>query len=124
MRTFSLCHFSIIVKGQEAELAGFFLYCTQILGWLPPLIFTYMNEQGIALKYGGMHLNIYLFIALVCYHCMLPWDQCLEAVQWNKMLNETDVPPINNERDGLGDVEFDDISDRRGVEAVFKRDLC
>ena len=75
-------------KGQEAELAGFFLYCTQVIGWLPTLIFTIMNENDLPLNLGGMHLNIYLGIALCGYCCMDPWEACVEASKTNKMLEE------------------------------------
>lgn len=75
----------IVPQGQESELAGFFLYCTQILTFLPPLIFTIMNETGINLKWGGIHLNIYLFIGMVLIQLMLPWNECLEAAKENKI---------------------------------------
>jgi hypothetical protein len=75
-------------KGQETELAGFYLYCTQVLAWLPPLVFTLMNENGIPLSWGGVHLNIYLFLALICYHLLPSWDQCVKiASDENKILN-------------------------------------
>lgn len=75
-------------KGQEAELAGFFLYCTQIFSWVPPLIFTVLNENDISLNLAGMHLNIYIAIALFGYCSMAPWEECIEASKTNKMLEE------------------------------------
>ena len=75
-------------KGQEAELAGFFLYCTQIIGWLPPLVFTIMNEYDFSLNIAGMHLNLYLAIALIGYCLIAPWEECIEASKDNKMVEE------------------------------------
>ncbi len=96
--TESLIFSMTMPKGQEAELAGFFLYCTQIIGWLPPLIFTIMNESDCSLNLAGMHLNIYLSIAFVGYCLMAPWEQCLEAAQENKMLSKepqaTELPEV------------------------------
>lgn len=66
-------------RGQEAEITGIFLYCAQILAWLPPLAFTIMNESGIHLKWGGMLINVYYAIGLVLYQLMAPWDECLAA---------------------------------------------
>ena len=86
--TESLIFSMIMPKGQEAELAGFFLYCTQIIGWLPPLVFTIMNERDISLNFAGMHLNIYIAIALCGYCFMSPWSKCIDAAQTNKMLEE------------------------------------
>ncbi len=74
-------------KGQEAELAGFHLYCTQILAWLPPLIFTIMNEKGLSLSWGGVHLNIYLFVAILFYQLMPSWSDCVASADFeNKIL--------------------------------------
>ncbi len=99
--TESLIFSMVVPKGQEAELAGFFLYCSQILSWLPPLVFTYMNEQGFPLKWGGIHLNVYLIIALICYQIMLPWDECVAAVQVNQMLPIVECGRNGNSRDGI-----------------------
>ena len=72
--------FSMIMpEGQESELSGFYMYCTQILGWLPPLVFTIMNERGINLSWGGIHLNIFLFIGLCFLQLMPTWEKCVEV---------------------------------------------
>ena len=79
--------FSMIMpEGQESELSGFFIYCTQILGWLPPLVFTIMNETGINLSWGGIHLNIYLFLGLCLLQLMPTWKKCMDDTSGpNKM---------------------------------------
>jgi hypothetical protein len=69
-------------KGQEAELAGFYLYCGQVLAWLPPLVFTAFNENpNINLAWGGIQLNVYIIISLVLYLQMPKWDECVEITQ-------------------------------------------
>ena len=83
-----LIYSMIVPKGQESELAGFFLYCSQVLTFLPPLVFAMMNEAGINLKWGGIHLNIYMFIGLVFFHSMLPWRQCIDMAKVNSMRKE------------------------------------
>ncbi len=96
--TESLIFSMTMPKGQEAELAGFFLYCTQIIGWVPPLVFTLMNENDLSLNLAGMHLNVYLFIAFICYCCMAQWDACVAAAEENKMLSDqektTELPEV------------------------------
>ena len=42
----------IIPAGQESELMGIYIFAGQILGWMPPLIFTALNEKGINMKFG------------------------------------------------------------------------
>ncbi len=92
---------SLMPSGQEAELAGFYLYCTQVLGWLPPLIFTIMNEAGIDLYWGGVHLNIYFFISFCLYSFLPKWEECLEITAGeNKMiLARNNAANANNDKD-------------------------
>ena len=71
---FSMC----LPKGQEAELAGFFVYCTQILGWLPPLIFSAMVEAGVDQNYGVMSVTVFFFIAIGILSCAAPWPEILK----------------------------------------------
>ncbi len=81
----------IIPSGQESEFTGIFLYCSQILSWFPSLVFTAMNEAGIHLSWGGMHLNIYLFIGLLCFMFIPRWQECVElAKEENKMKQNND----------------------------------
>jgi len=88
--------FSMIVPaGQESELAGFFLYCTQILAWLPPLIFTVMNEAGISLNWGGVHLNIYLITGLICYLFMPKWHICIEQAKAENKMKKYQLDKFN-----------------------------
>ncbi len=75
----------IVPTGQEAELAGFFRYCSQILSWCPPLVFTIINENGYDFKYGAVSTNAFLFIGIVIFMFMKPWDECLEDAKVNKM---------------------------------------
>lgn len=79
---FSMC----LPKGQESELTGFYVYCTQILGWLPPLIFTLINESEIGMQWALLSLIIFFFISLVMLQLMDPWDEVVEAAKNNKMI--------------------------------------
>ena len=74
--------------GQEAELAGFYLYCTQILSWLPPVVFAVINERpDISISWGGIQLNLYLLVSLIFFHLMPSWEECLDITsQDNKIL--------------------------------------
>lgn len=86
--TESLIFSTLMPKGQESELSGFYLYCSQILAWLPNLIFTIMNEADVSLNLAGIHLNIYFAIAALFYIAMSPWDICIEASKVNLMKDE------------------------------------
>jgi len=43
---------AIIPKGQETEMMGLVSFFGQILGWLPALIFTIMNENGVDMRWS------------------------------------------------------------------------
>jgi UMF1 family MFS transporter len=58
---------TLIPEGQDAELMGYFLFAGQILTWIPPLIFTGLNELGVPQRYGIMMLNSFFLVAGVAY---------------------------------------------------------
>lgn len=74
---FSMC----LPRGQEAELSGFFLYCSQILGWAPALLFTILVENNVSQTYGVMSVSIFLIIAIIALSCAAPWDEIVEESQ-------------------------------------------
>mmetsp|Transcript_44967 Transcript_44967/g.109217 ORF Transcript_44967/g.109217 Transcript_44967/m.109217 type:complete len:673 (-) Transcript_44967:2423-4441(-) len=76
---FSMC----LPKGQEAELSGFFVYCTQILGWLPPLLFSIMNENGIDQKYGVIITTFGFVVSIALLSCTASWDEIVEEANRN-----------------------------------------
>jgi MFS-type transporter involved in bile tolerance (Atg22 family) len=58
---------TLIPQGQHAELMGYFLFAGESLTWLPPLVYTWLNEAGVPQRYGLMSLNAFFFIAGVAY---------------------------------------------------------
>jgi UMF1 family MFS transporter len=60
----------IIPEGQDAELMGFFLFSGQILTWIPPLVYTAINEAGVSQRVGVATLDVYFVLAVVCYWLM------------------------------------------------------
>jgi len=73
---FSMC----LPKGQEAELAGFFVYCTQILGWLPPLLFSILVEANVNQKYGVIVTSLGFLVATVILSFTKPWPDIVKEV--------------------------------------------
>jgi hypothetical protein len=61
--------------GQEAELSGFFVFSTNILVWLPPLIFTVMNQSGVNMRWGLISLVIFFAIAIGFLSLMDKWEK-------------------------------------------------
>uniref|UniRef100_A0A6U3QQQ3 Major facilitator superfamily (MFS) profile domain-containing protein n=2 Tax=Ditylum brightwellii TaxID=49249 RepID=A0A6U3QQQ3_9STRA len=96
----------IVPRGQEAELSGFFRYCTQVLSWLPPLTFTVINEKGYDFAFGAISVNGFMFIGLVIFMFMKPWNQCLEDAKVNKMVRENIIEDKVDDEAGVSDESF------------------
>jgi len=61
-----LIYCTIIPKGQEAELMGVYICNASILSWLPPLVFTAMNESGISMNISFASLSFFFLFAFLC----------------------------------------------------------
>jgi UMF1 family MFS transporter len=70
----------LLPKGQESEMSGIYVYCTQIIVWMPPLVFTIMFENGISMQWGLLSLVIFMGISVGLIACMAPWAIMLEEV--------------------------------------------
>jgi MFS-type transporter involved in bile tolerance (Atg22 family) len=69
----------ILPKGKEAEIAGFRVYSSAIIGWLPPLLFSVMVERGVDPKWGLTLMGSFILVAA----SMLkfgsgPWEEILQ----------------------------------------------
>ncbi len=85
---------TIIPKNKDAELMGAYLFFGQILAWLPPLVFTALNEAAVSIRISMLSLLIFWFISVVCLQIMGPYEtavrQANEAVEDSSPANETD----------------------------------
>lgn len=66
-------------------MMGLFFFMGQILGWLPPLIFTIMNEKGVNMRWG---LGVVSFFCVFAVLMTLPMGNYQEAVEFAKRDSE------------------------------------
>ena len=71
---------SIIPKGQDAELMGVYLFSGQSLSWLPPLVFTAMNEAGVPISLSMLSLISFWIISLFFLQCMGSYDNIVDVI--------------------------------------------
>ena len=71
---------SLIEKGQETEMMGIYLLLCQILTWLPPLLFTFLNEYGFKMGIGLASLSIFFVIAILCLLSMGKYEDALSLL--------------------------------------------
>jgi len=70
--------FAVLVSPEQAtEMAGLYNFCTLIISWCPPFIFTAMIEHEISLSYALLHLVTYFFISIGLLSCMPSWDRVM-----------------------------------------------
>ena len=61
---------AIIPKGKETEMMGLISFFGQILGWLPALIFTVMNERGVDMRWSMSIVSYFLLTScLITFLC-------------------------------------------------------
>mmetsp|Transcript_2899 Transcript_2899/g.7965 ORF Transcript_2899/g.7965 Transcript_2899/m.7965 type:complete len:503 (+) Transcript_2899:118-1626(+) len=80
---------TIIPRGQEGELMGTYICCCQILSWLPPLIFSAMNEMGLSMRIGLLTLNVFFSMSFCILFLVGNYE---EAVSHAKTVGEGCVP--------------------------------
>lgn len=111
---------TIIPRGQEAELMGTYICCGEILSWLPPLIFSIMNEMGFSMRVGLLTLSVYFSISFCILFLVGDYN---EAVAHAKAIDEFCIPItcarctcIRGDEvvdsDSEGDIEFDFTAER------------
>ncbi|CAB9508815.1 Major facilitator superfamily [Seminavis robusta] len=62
----STAFITIVPRGQEAEMMGLYILAGQSLSWLPPMVFTALNEAGVDMAVGLASLDIFFFCATLC----------------------------------------------------------
>jgi MFS-type transporter involved in bile tolerance (Atg22 family) len=86
---------TITPAGQETELMSLYLFCGQVLSWLPPLLFTILNEMGVSMSIGLASLNVFFAIGLACLHNMGSYN-----VARDQALLRRDLVPSDEHTDG------------------------
>jgi hypothetical protein len=76
------------------------MYCTQILGWFPPLIFTVMVQNDINMKWALTAVSFTFLISIFFLCLMSSWPEVLEEAR------TVDVDIFSD------DEENDDIKER------------
>ena len=71
---------TLIPKGQNNEMMGFFSFCSQILGWLPALLFSIMNENGVDMRWGMALIPFFICLSIVFTIFIGDYDEAVAMV--------------------------------------------
>jgi hypothetical protein len=64
---------------QVTEMMGLYVFACQILSWLPPTVFTIMNESQISMSYGLGSLSLYFLLSLGCLYAVGDYPRLVAA---------------------------------------------
>jgi MFS-type transporter involved in bile tolerance (Atg22 family) len=78
---------TLMPKGQEFEVMGLFTFFGHVLGWLPTLLFTLMNESGVDMRWGFAVLPMFSLLALICTFFMSDYEEAVAKVSKGYALN-------------------------------------
>jgi Na+/melibiose symporter-like transporter len=70
-------------------------YCTQILAWLPPLIFTLLVQNEVDQKYGVISVSFGFLAAVLLLSCTSSWDEILAEADHNKNVHLLDYDVVD-----------------------------
>lgn len=103
---------TITPTGQETELMSMYLFCGQVLSWLPPLLFTILNEAGVSMSIGLASLNVFFFIGFICLQCMGDYNVAREQARTRGELVPTsdDQSSVNGGQVSLPSVNGGQVS--------------
>jgi len=71
----------MIRKGEEAEIMGVYLCFASLITWLPPLVFTAMNEAGVEMRVSFASLNLFFFISFCLLFLMGNFDDVVQKAK-------------------------------------------
>ena len=57
---------NLMPTDSRVELMGMMMLAAVALSWLPPLVFSLLNESGVSMAWGLVSLNLYFVLSIVC----------------------------------------------------------
>lgn len=71
---------SVMPKDSRAEFMGIYMLAVSTLAWLPPLLFSMLNEAGMDMAWGMASLDIYFILAVFFLFLVGDYDKAVEDV--------------------------------------------
>jgi len=109
-------------RGQETEIMGMFTFVTQVIGWLPALIFSIMNERGIDMRWGVSILCWMMAISVALLSGVGKYEDAVKQVKEEGEREQAELAATAAEaaerdvEEEVGDEEFVGDVDTKGEE--------
>jgi hypothetical protein len=93
---------SLLPPGQDSELMGLYLFAGQVLNWLPPLLYTTLNELGYSPNAGVAMLNIFFLMGIVGFMAVGNYQDAVAAAKtapryYDSLLSRNDTTTTSND---------------------------
>jgi MFS-type transporter involved in bile tolerance (Atg22 family) len=88
---------------------GLYLFAGQVITWVPPLVFTGMNEAGVPQRIGIISLDIFFCISIIAYILMGSYKEALQVASRHKQA----APPIQDSLDDFATTQESPIETLR-----------
>ncbi|KAL7571851.1 hypothetical protein ACA910_002927 [Epithemia clementina (nom. ined.)] len=83
---------NLMPTDSRVELMGLMMLAAVVLSWLPPMVFSLLNELGLSMAWGLVSLNIYFILSIVCL---------AQIGNYNSALNEAMFTPAETSSSSL-----------------------
>jgi hypothetical protein len=60
---------------------GLYLFVNQILAFLPPFLFSLLNETGFSMRWGLASLNVFFVFGLIFLSCLGNYQHAMDRAQ-------------------------------------------
>ena len=78
-----------------------YLFAGQMLTWLPPLVFTAINEAGVHIRISMLSLLLFCLVAVIFLQCMGSYESAVrvadEAARGSQPDSETEMASGNGD---------------------------
>jgi hypothetical protein len=86
-------------------MMGLYVFASQVLSWLPPTVFTIMNEFHVSMYYGLGSLSIYFLLSIVSLSTVGDYPRIVASMHYPD-------PPLEERPDE--DETYEMVHHRRG----------
>eukprot|EP00520_Triparma_pacifica_P003848 CAMPEP_0118659814 /NCGR_PEP_ID=MMETSP0785-20121206/15320_1 /TAXON_ID=91992 /ORGANISM="Bolidomonas pacifica, Strain CCMP 1866" /LENGTH=480 /DNA_ID=CAMNT_0006552959 /DNA_START=90 /DNA_END=1532 /DNA_ORIENTATION=+ len=99
----------LIPGGQESELMGIYIFAGQILVWMPPAIFTLLNEASVSMAWGLASDACFFLVALGIAYSMGDFELAMmkaKATLGKRVMGAGADGALGGANEGLTDFEM------------------
>ena len=100
---------SIVPRNQESEMMGLYIFCLNVFAWMPPLLFTILNELGAHITIGFASINLFFTCGICCVLMMGKFEDVLESVNPSNQSGDATQQHQNFQNEPTNKIDQEDL---------------